>query len=178
MSVEPEIQSNVRNQFDNSFDVPLSAPQAWRVLSDVRRISTCIPGLELTRVVDNEAYEGRIVLVLGSANLNFGIVGWFEHIDPVARTARLKVHGIADAGLGAADVHVSFRLVPVGIGSTIFVHTDFALSGPAAYFGGSVSLLQRAAADIMSRFAANLWARFVNEQTANEQASAPAPACR
>jgi uncharacterized protein len=165
MKSEREIENNVRDRFDNSFDVPLSSSLAWRVLSDVERVVSYIPGLELTRVVDKEDYEGKIKVALGSANLSFALAGKFEQIDPIARTARLKVHGVADGGLGAADAIVSFRLVgPIGGGSTVFVNTDLTLTGPAARYGTSVSLIQHTAGDIMSQFAANLRAQLAKEK--------------
>ena len=39
-------------EFDNSFDVPLAPEQAWSVLMDIQRIAPCMPGAELTEVID------------------------------------------------------------------------------------------------------------------------------
>jgi carbon monoxide dehydrogenase subunit G len=43
-------------EFDNSFDVPLPPAEAWPVLMDIRRIAPCMPGAELTEVVDHKTY--------------------------------------------------------------------------------------------------------------------------
>ena len=45
-------------EFDNSFEVPLPPEQAWPVLMDVRGIAPCMPGAELTEVVDDRTYKG------------------------------------------------------------------------------------------------------------------------
>ena len=47
-------------EFDNSFDVPLAPDQAWMVLMDIPRIAPCMPGAELTEIVDPQNYAGKI----------------------------------------------------------------------------------------------------------------------
>ena len=39
-------------EFDNSFEVPLAPAQAWAMLMDIQAIAPCMPGAELTEVVD------------------------------------------------------------------------------------------------------------------------------
>ena len=41
-------------EFDNSFEVPLAPAQAWPLLLDIRRIAPCLPGAELTEVIDEK----------------------------------------------------------------------------------------------------------------------------
>lgn len=41
-----EAEKEVRDEFDSSFDVPLTPTQAWQILSDIRRIAPSIPGVE------------------------------------------------------------------------------------------------------------------------------------
>ena len=58
-------------EFDNSFEVPLPPDQAWPVLMDIRRIAPCMPGAELTEVVDDKTYKGKIGVRLGPVALTF-----------------------------------------------------------------------------------------------------------
>ena len=58
-------------EFDNSFEVPLPPDEAWAVLMDIRRIAPCMPGAELTDVVDERTYKGRIGVRLGPVALTF-----------------------------------------------------------------------------------------------------------
>ncbi len=48
-------------EFDNAFDVPLPPAEAWTWLLDIERIATCLPGAELTEVVDAQTYKGKSV---------------------------------------------------------------------------------------------------------------------
>jgi hypothetical protein len=47
-----EAEREVRDEFDSSFDVPLTPTQAWQILSDIRRVAPSIPGVKLTDVLD------------------------------------------------------------------------------------------------------------------------------
>ena len=76
-------EKDVRDEFDNSFDVPLSPDHAWSILSDIQRIASSIPGVKLTDVVDERTYQGTISVALGPAALTFASVVKLEEVDPV-----------------------------------------------------------------------------------------------
>jgi len=150
----------VRKEFDNIFDLPLSAAQAWPLLSDIRRTASCIPGVELTDVVDDTTYRGRMSVQLGPAALRFATVVKFEEVDPVQHTARLRADGADDHGLGGEHAIVSFALDSAGADkSRVRVHTDLTLFGPAAQYGDSANLIQGTAGNIITQFAENLRAQ-------------------
>ena len=65
MKSEREVQRDTRDGFDNSFDVPLPPAEAWPLLVDIRHIVPCMPGAELTEVVDERTYKGKISVPLG-----------------------------------------------------------------------------------------------------------------
>ena len=46
-------------EFDNAFEVPLPPAQAWPVLMNVQGIAPCMPGAQLTEVVDDRSYMGE-----------------------------------------------------------------------------------------------------------------------
>ena len=52
-------------EFDNELDVPLPVGETWRVLLDIERIATCLPGAELTEVIDDKTYAGKVAVRLG-----------------------------------------------------------------------------------------------------------------
>jgi carbon monoxide dehydrogenase subunit G len=148
-------------EFDNSFEVPLRPAEAWPLLMDIRRIAPCMPGAEVTEVIDDKTYKGRIAVRLGPVALAFAGVIRFEELDGVNYTARVKAQGSDAKGRGAANAAASFRLEPAGGGSKVLVHTDLALSGTVAQYGRGVGIIQATAAQIMNQFAANLKAQIV-----------------
>ncbi len=159
MKSDREIKRDTRGEFDNSFDVPLPPAEAWPVLSDIRRIAPCMPGVELTEVVDETTYQGRFSVPLGPVALAFAGTVKFEEIDPVNHTARIKAQGADAEGRGGASGTASFRIEPEDGGSKVLVHTDLVLSGAAAQYGRRIGMVQATAAEIMTQFAANLRAQ-------------------
>ena len=73
-------------EFDNSFEVPLPPAEAWPLLMDIKRIAPCMPGAELTEVVDDKTYNGKIGVRLGPVALTFaGTVAFEEGIIALMR---------------------------------------------------------------------------------------------
>jgi len=143
-------------EFDNTFEVPLPPAEAWPVLMDIQRIAPCMPGAQLTEVVDERTYKGNIGVRLGPVALTFAGTVKFEEIDDANRTARVKAQGTDAKGRGGANAAASFRLEPAGAGSKVLVHTDLTLSGAVAQYGRGVGMIQATAAQLMKQFADNL----------------------
>ena len=106
-------------EFDNSFDVPLPPAQAWAVLMDIPRIAPCMPGAELTEIVDPQNYKGKISVRLGPVALTFAGRVEFDQIDAANRTARVKAQGSDAKGRGGANATATFRIEPAGAGSKV-----------------------------------------------------------
>lgn len=149
-------------EFDNSFEVPLPPSQAWPVLMDVKRIAPCMPGAELTEVVDDKTYKGKISVRLGPVALTFAGLVKFEEIDNTNYTAKVRAQGNDAKGRGSASAVSTFRLEPSGTGSKVLVHTDLTLSGAVAQYGRGVGMIQATATALMNQFASNLKAQLAH----------------
>jgi uncharacterized protein len=143
-------------EFDNSFDVPLAPAQAWAVLMDIRRIAPCMPGAELTEIVDAQNFRGKIAVRLGPVALSFAGRVQFENVDEANYSAKVKAQGNDDKGRGAANATATFRIEPAEFGSRVVIHTDLMLSGAVAQYGRGVGMIQATAAAIIGQFAGNL----------------------
>ena len=162
-------------EFDNSFEVPLPVGDAWKVLMDIRRIAPCMPGAELTDVVDDRSYKGKIGVRLGPVALTFAGTVRFEEIDDANRTARVAAQGSDAKGRGAANAVASFHLEPAGGGTKVLVHTNLTLSGAVAQYGRGVGIIQMTAAQIITQFANNLKAQLAKEGGPTVAAQGDAP---
>ena len=164
-------------EFDNAFEVPLPPAVAWPVLMDIEGIAPCMPGAQLTEVIDKHTYKGNISVRLGPVALTFAGVVKFEEIDDVNHTARVKAQGTDAKGRGGANAAASFRLEATPTGSKVLVHTDLTLSGAVAQYGRGVGMIQATAAQLMKQFAENLKAQPAMSRPAAAPANAPsAPA--
>ncbi len=163
-------------EFDNSFEVPLPVGNAWKVLMDIRRVAPCMPGAELTDVVDERTYKGRVGVRLGPVALTFAGTVKFEEIDEANRKARVAAQGSDAKGRGAANAVASFHLEPAGDGTKVLVHTNLTLSGAVAQYGRGGGIIQMTAAQIITQFANNLKAQLAKEGGPIAAAPADAPA--
>ena len=166
-------------EFDNSFEVPLGLDETWALLTDIERIAPCVPGAELTEVVDENTYKGKIAVRLGPVSLTFAGEARFESRDDAAHSARLKAQGTDARGRGGAHSDVTFHLEPSETGSRVLIHTDLRLSGSVAQYGRGAGMVSDLSQKIIDQFAENLAATVLTSQetAADEGApAAPAPA--
>ena len=158
-------------QFENSFDVPAGVPAAWALLTDIPRIAPCMPGAELTEVVDERSYKGRLAVKLGPVALIFAGTALIEAMDAATHTARVKAQGADQKGRGGAHADVTFRLVPEGAGARVLIATNVQLSGSVAQYGRGAAMIQDLAQHMIDQFATRLAAQLAAEPPA----AAPAP---
>src|SRR5258706_12803652 len=97
-------------EINNSFEVPLPPRDAWKTLMDIPRIAPCMPGAELTGVVDKDTYTGKVSVKLGPVALTFAGQVKFTDIDEAAHKARVKAQGKDSKGRGGANANVDFHL--------------------------------------------------------------------
>lgn len=143
-------------EFDNSFDVPLPPDQAWTTLMDIESIAPCMPGAELTEIIDEKSFKGKVSVRLGPVALTFQGTASFENVDDAAHTASVKAQGADAKGRGGANANVAFHLEPSETGSTVKIHTDLQLSGSVAQYGRGAGMIQDVAGQIIGQFAKNL----------------------
>jgi carbon monoxide dehydrogenase subunit G len=155
-------------EINNSFEVPLPPPDAWKVLMDIPRIAPCMPGAELTGVVDKDTYNGKVGVKLGPVALTFAGQVKFTDIDEAGHKARVKAQGKDSKGRGGANANVDFHLEPTAAGSRVLVRTDLTLSGAVAQYGRASGLIQDVAQQLIGQFAECLKAQLAAQAAAAE----------
>lgn len=153
---------------NNGFEVPLPPDQAWKVLMDIPSIAPCMPGAELTDVIDQNTYSGKVGVRLGPVALTFAGTVKFTEKDDTAHKARVNAQGKDAKGRGGAHANVDFQIEPAPGGSRVVVKTDLTLSGAVAQYGRASGMIQDVAQQLIGQFA--------NALKAQLAASQPAPA--
>ena len=92
---------------ENEFQVPATIDRAWAYLLDVEAIAPCAPGAELTEVVDDDTWKGRINLKLGPIALSFAGTVTVAERDEANHRVVLKAQGQEQKGKGAANATVT-----------------------------------------------------------------------
>jgi carbon monoxide dehydrogenase subunit G len=167
-------------QFENTFDVPLPPRDAWRTLLDIRKVAPCVPGAELTDVVDGKTYKGKVSVRLGPVGLSFRGTVVFEEIDETALFVRASARGADEKGRGGADAKVRFGLEPIPEGTRVKVETTLNLSGSVAQYGRASGIIRGVANQITADFANNLKSQITADRAteAPGQATEPADAAK
>ncbi len=163
-------------EFDNKFEVPLPVAEAWVVLMDIERIVPCMPGAEITEIIDQDNFKGKVSVRLGPVALTFAGRAEFVERDEQAFSARVKAQGSDSKGRGGANADVTFGLVSAGENATsVEIHTNLQLSGSVAQYGRGVGMISDVASQIIGKFADCLRDQVANAGSPAETEAAPPP---
>jgi uncharacterized protein len=165
-------------RFENSFTVPAPPDRAWSILLDVSKIARCVPGAELTEILDATHFKGRARVKIGPVELAFGGQAEFASIDAANRKARLLAKGNDTKGRGNALAVIDFELVPEGDGSRVTAVTDLTMTGAIAQYGRGIGIMNDVANHIAGTFARNLQELLSREEPRRPSEAAAAAAAR
>jgi carbon monoxide dehydrogenase subunit G len=155
-------------RLENSFEVPASPEQAWALLNDVPRVVPCLPGAELTRTLDANAWQAVMHVKLGPIALQFLSDVTRVDQDEASRVVSLAVKAREAKGRGGATATVESSLAEADGGTRVSIVTDLALQGAVAQYGRGV--VGSVAEELTSRFAECLAERL---QADGEEEPAP-----
>jgi uncharacterized protein len=156
---------------ENEFTVPASTDEVWEFLLDPRRVAPCMPGAELTEVVSDRQYKGKVNIRMGPVSLSFnGDVDITERDDTTKRMV-MKAKGAEMKGKGQATATVVSSLERNGSGTKMRISQDIDLSGPLAQYGRG--MIQDVSGSLMNEFADRIQADLSRGR--NGAAGAPAP---
>lgn len=156
---------------ENEFTVPASTDEVWEFLLDPRRVAPCMPGAELTEVVNDHQYKGKVNIKMGPVSLSFnGDVDITER-DEAAKRMVMKAKGSEMKGKGQANATVVSSLERSGSGTRMRISQDIDLSGPLAQYGRG--MIQDVSGSLMDEFADRIQADLSRGRIG--AAAAPAP---
>jgi carbon monoxide dehydrogenase subunit G len=158
-------------QLDNEFIVPAPLEQVWAYMLDMEKIAPCAPGAELTEVVDDRTWKGKMNVKVGPVSMSFAGTVTLQERDDAAHRAVLKAEGREQRGRGAASALVTARLEEVEEGTNVSITTDLTISGAAAQYGRG--MIGDVSKRLTGEFASCLQARMSAQQV---PAPVPAPA--
>lgn len=155
-------------QLSNEFEVSAPADRTWELLNDVPRVVPCMPGAELTRVVDENHWEATLHVKLGPISLRFLADVTRDEVDEQARRVLLTIKAREAKNRGSADARLASTVEGVDSGSRVAIVTDLTLRGAVAQYGRGV--VPEVAAQLTRQFSDCL-----QSQLAEERPAAPEP---
>jgi uncharacterized protein len=138
-------------QIENEFAVATPADRLWSYLLDVERIAPCLPGAEITEVVDERTWKGKVLMKLGPVSMSFSGTVAIEERDDAAHRVVLRAKGMEQKGKGAANAAVTSWLEPGDGTTTVKMVADIQLTGAVAQL--SRGLLPEVSRKLTQQFA-------------------------
>lgn len=125
-------------QIENSFQVTAGPDQVYQFLLDVNRVAPCMPGAELTEVVDPDTFNGRVKIKVGPITVAYDGTAKITDRDDTGRRAVLSAEGRETTGPGSARATATMTVAESDEGSEVKLATDFTVAGRVANFGRGV----------------------------------------
>ncbi len=161
---------------ENEFTVVAPIDFLWSYLLDVEKIAPCMPGAELTEVVDDRNWKGKLNAKFGPVSLSFAGTVTVEDRDDAAHRIVLAAKGMEQKGKGAANAKVTSWLEPGSTdgATTVKMQAEITLTGAAAQL--SRGLLPEISKKLTQTFADCLQESMAAEQATRAGTAAPATA--
>ncbi|HEX3606258.1 MAG TPA: SRPBCC family protein [Candidatus Dormibacteraeota bacterium] len=128
-------------RIESSFSVGAPPDQVFAYLLDVNQVVGCLPGAELSEIVDSQTFRGRLKIKVGAVQVSYQgtahIVDMVEDDDSATVTIKGDGREIGGQGSVRASLALSVRRTADG-GSTVALDADLTVTGRVAQFGRGV----------------------------------------
>src|SRR5205807_4468311 len=92
-------------ELDNAFDVDAPPHDVYAFLLDVNRVAGCVPGAELSEIVDPNTFNGRVKVRVGPITVAYAGTARIVDRDDETHRAELQAEGRETSGPGSARAH-------------------------------------------------------------------------
>jgi uncharacterized protein len=158
---------------EETFAVKAPATAVWAFLVDPRRVVTCLPGAELTAVVDDRTFDGQVRVKVGAMTIAYRGCVRLAELDQPNLVARMSAEGREGGGAGFAKMTMESRLTALpGGGTEVTVRADVDVAGRLVQLGRG--MLEQVSHQLFQQFAACVRATLEAEARAGgAEATAP-----
>jgi len=153
-------------QLENSFSVNAPPDQVFAYLLEVNKVVGCVPGAELSEVVDPNTFKGKVKVKVGPITVAYNGTATIADRNDVERSANLVAEGRETTGPGSARAKATMKVDADGAGSIVKIMTDYSVAGRVAQFGRGV--MEDVSRRIVNDMAACIKANLEATQVASE----------
>ena len=142
-------------KIEERFELDARPDEAWAFLTQPARIVVCLPGAELTEVIDDRNYAGGVKVKLGAVAMHYRGTMEFTELDHEGRVIRMKGKGLEKRGGGTVSLTMESRVRELEGGRCeVGIVADIQLAGKIVSFGRG--MIQVVSAEIFKEFTARL----------------------
>ena len=123
-------------RIEEVFQVGAPPELVWAYLTDPQQVAPCLPGANLTEVIDEKTYAGTIKVKVGPVTAGYRGKIQITEQDDAARTVQMLGEGMESSGAGSAKMTLSSQVIALDDGGTeVKVQQDVEVVGKLAQFG-------------------------------------------
>jgi uncharacterized protein len=105
-------------KIEKTFQIKEPVDTVWKFLSDPRKVAACVPGAQITEVVDTHTYKGSIKVQVGPSVTDYKGELHIERLDDQKHEIELVGKGQDVRGKGSASMKMSGRIRPLPDGTS------------------------------------------------------------
>lgn len=105
--------------------VDRDADWVFRELHDPRALISCVPGGRITKILDAQRFEARVVAGVGPFKIAYAGMGQIKDSDPGSRTASLSIAG---GGIGMPPSRVRMAMVVSSLDAGAVLYMSFRMT--------------------------------------------------
>ena len=160
-------------KIEKTFQVPDSVESVWNAMRDPRGLATCVPGAQITEVVDERTYKGLIKVKLGPSVTDYKGEARIERLDDQNREIEMVGKGQDVRGKGSASMKMTgkVRALPAG-GTEVVTVSELNVVGILAQMGGR--MIQEVSNQMFEEFTKNLRRRLQQQASGGTEPGSPA----
>ncbi len=162
-------------KIEERFELDAHPDEAWAYLTHPERIVVCLPGAELTEVIDERNYAGGVKVKLGAVAMEYQGALEFTQLDHEKRVIRMEGKGRERRGGGTVSLTMENTVHELEGGRCeVTVLADIQLAGKIVRFGRG--MIQAVTAEIFNQFTLCLAAELAADDPVSEEPVAEEPA--
>ena len=158
-------------ELEKNYPLDYSATDAWAVLNNIEAVATCMPGAEITEVVDANNYKGKVNIRLGPVKMEFNGDISVQSIDEDNQQIQLIAEGTDKKGTSSASMNLTANIeAGTASSSALLGDAKVVVNGKLASFGQR--MMAQVSDQILEQFADNFRAKIGENASQNTDAVA------
>src|ERR1700761_3766807 len=123
---------------EKTFRVDEPIEKVWALLSDPKKVATCIPGAQITEQVDDKTYNGVIKVKVGPSVTDYKGEVQIVKLDPQSHELEILGKGQDVRGRGSASMKMTGKLRELPDGTEVSSVSEITVVGILAQMGSRV----------------------------------------
>src|SRR5271154_277684 len=162
-------------KIEKTFEVHEPVEKVWSILSDPRKVASCVPGAQVTEQVDEKNYKGAISVKVGPTVTDYRGEVQIVRLDPQNHEIEILGKGQDVRGRGSASMKMTGKLRALDDGGTeVTSISELNVVGILAQMGSRV--INEVSNIMFGEFVKNFQARLAQPADAPEGAAEAAAA--